>query len=126
MEYKRNKVRWSAGGSLQNRLAETSNAAPVVGEGATKLMYTDRHAYFVTYVSEDGKTCRIQKAKTKCLDYYAGSYHVEPDPEGYEITLRYRYGKWRFKYIDQWSGKSEWAVFRVAFGYASEYQDPHF
>jgi len=121
MEYKRNKVRWSAGGSLQNRLAETSNAAPVVGEGATKLSYTDRSAYFVTYVSESGRECTIQRAKVKCLDYYAGQYKVEPDPQGYEINLYYRWGSWRVKLEC-----GEYSIFRVAFGYASEYEDPHF
>lgn len=126
--YKANKIDWKAKGSIQNRIAEASPRGPVVGEGATQMGYTDRHAWFVTYVSEDGRECRIQRAKTKCLDYYAGQYDVQPDPEGDEITLRYRYGKWRYQYVDRWSTsqKPEWAVMRIAFGYASEYEDPHF
>lgn len=124
--YKANKIDWKAGGSVQNRIAEASPRGPVVGEGATELMYSDRHAYFVTYVSKDGKECRIQRAKTKCKDYYAGQYDVQPDPEGHEITLRYRYGKWRRKYTCQWTNKTEWAVMRLGFGYASEYEDPSF
>jgi len=99
---------------------------PVVGEGATELMYSDRHAYFVTYVSNDGKECKIQRAKHKCLDYYAGQYEVEPDAEGEELTLRFKYGKWRVKYLCRFSKKVEWAPFKVAFGYAREYEDPHF
>ena len=120
------KINYAEGGSIQNRIAESQETKPVVGEGATELMYTDRRAYFVTYVSEDGKECRIQRAKYKCLDYYAGRYHVEPDPEGEELTLRFRYGKWRVRYQHRWTGEKGWAVFKVAFGYAREYEDPHF
>lgn len=120
------KINWSAGGSIQNRLAEAQVNTPVVGEGATEIMYSDRHAYFVTYVSKDGKECTIQRAKYKCLDYYAGRYEVEPDPEGSEISLRFRYGKWRIRHQDEWTGKTEWYPFNVAFGYAREYEDPSF
>lgn len=126
MQNKSKKIDWSAGGSIQNRLAEAQVNTPVVGEGATELMYSDRHAYFVTYVSKDGKECTIQRAKYKCLDYYAGRYEVEPDPEGSEISLRFRYGKWRIRHQDQWTGKTEWYPFKVAFGYAREYEDPSF
>jgi len=99
---------------------------PVVGEGATELMYSDRRAYFVTYVSENGKECKIQRAKYKCLDYYAGRYEVQPDTEGEELTLKFRYGKWRVFYTHRWTGETGWAPFKVAFGYAREYEDPSF
>jgi hypothetical protein len=124
--YKANKIDLKQGGSLINRLAETSAKGPVVGEGATKLSYSDRKAFFVTYVSKDGKECRIQKAKTKCLNYYDGVYDIQPDPEGVEVTLRYRHGKWRRQSVCRWSGKTQWDAFSVAFGYASEYEDPCF
>lgn len=121
MQYKSRKIRWSAGGSLQNRLAEAAPTIPVVGEGATRLSYTDREAFFVTYVSKSGKEVTIQKAKAKCLDYYAGKYDVQPDPDGYTIDLYYRWGAWKVKDED-----GKYHPFRVAFGYASEYEDPHF
>ena len=124
MEYKARKIQWKEGGSIQNRIAEAQVTIPVVGEGATELMYTDRHAYFVTSVSKDGKNVTIQRAKTKCLDYYAGSYHVEPDPEGGEVKLRYRYNRWMYSYEE--FGKTKWNRFNVKFGVAQEYQDPHF
>ncbi len=47
-------------GSLINYLqGNTANNAPVVGEGATYLSWSDRHAYTVVSVSEDGLTCEI-------------------------------------------------------------------
>lgn len=121
MEYKHRKIRWNQGGSLFNRLAESQPTVPVVGEGATKLSYSDRTAYFVTDVSESGREVTIQRAKTKCLDYYAGKYKVEPDPNGYQVRLYYRWGAWRAK-LDC----GEYSLFQIAFGYASEYEDPHF
>lgn len=124
--YKENKIDWKAGGSLINRIGEASNRGPVVGEGATKFSYSDRKAFFVTYVSKDGKECKIQRAKVKCLSYYDGDYDVQPDPEGVEITLRYRHGKWRRKTTCRWSGETTWDAFNVGFGRASEYEDPSF
>jgi hypothetical protein len=99
---------------------------PKVGEGATQFGYSDTHAYFVTYVSKNGKECKIQRAKYKCLDYYAGQYEVKPDTEGEELTLRFRYGKWKVFYTDRLTGETGYAPFNVAFGYAREYEDPHF
>ena len=99
---------------------------PKVGEGATRIFHSDREAYFVTYVSENGKECKIQRAKCKCLDYYAGRYEVKPDAEGQELTLKFRYGKWRVFYTHRWTGETGWEPIKVAFGVAREYEDPHF
>lgn len=54
-------------GSLNNMLLGTGvnheDNKPVVGKGATILFWTDRHAYDVTFVSEDGKFCRLESEK---------------------------------------------------------------
>jgi len=128
MEYKHRKIRWNQGGSIINRIAESQPTVPVVGEGATKLSYTDRTAYYVTHVSKSGKEVTLQRAKVKCLDYYAGRYNVQPDPEGYEVNLYYRWGAWRTKHYfrEDGTGQYYWSLFNVAFGDANEYEDPHF
>lgn len=114
-------IKWSEGGSLQNRILEAQITKPVVGEGATRFGYSDRYAYFVTWVSDSGKECKIKRAKTKCLSYYDGEYSVEFDENGQESTLYYRWGAWRTKLKC-----GEYSLCDIAFGYAREYQDPSF
>lgn len=68
-------------GSLNNMIlgnnAKRKDNKPVVGEGATILYWTDRHAYDVTWVSEDGKKCRLESEEHRTME------------------LEFRYGKWK-------------------------------
>lgn len=53
-----------AGGFI-NQLMGNNSSTPKVGEGATILMYSDRHAYEVIEVSNDGNSCVIREMDTK-------------------------------------------------------------
>ena len=89
-------------GGFFNQLMGNNSTVPVVGEGATILMYSDRNAYDVTWVSEDGNECKIRPCKCKYVGSGYGDerYEYEPDPEGYEVLLRWnaRSNKWQTVY----------------------------
>lgn len=57
-----------AGGFI-NQMMGNNSSTPKVGEGATILMYSDRHAYEVIAVDEDSLECTIRTMNTK----YVGS-----------------------------------------------------
>ena len=87
-------------GSIMNWMMGNNNTAPKVGEGATELCWSDRHAYDVTFVSEDGKQCKIRPCIATRIDkngYYTESqdYKYEPNLEAKETLLVYRNGSWR-------------------------------
>jgi len=52
-------------GSFENQMMGNNSTTPTVGEGATILSYSDRHAYEVIKVSEDGLSCTIREMDTK-------------------------------------------------------------
>jgi hypothetical protein len=112
-------------GSLVNHLMSQSGAGvPVVGKGATELMWTDRHAYFVNYVSEDLKRCVIERALAIRVDKNgmseAQSYEFERT--GGEIELRFKWGKWRYRGKNEWD-KNKWYPMNIQFGGMNEYYD---
>ena len=87
-------------GSLTNWIMGNNNTAPKVGEGATELCWSDRHAYDVTFVSEDGKQCKIRPCiatRTDKNGCYTESqdYKYEPNLQAEEESLVYRNGSWR-------------------------------
>ena len=87
-------------GSATNWMMGNNNTEPKVGEGATELLWSDRHAYDVTFVSEDGKQCKIRPCiatRTDKNGYYTESqdYKYEPNPKAKETLLVYRNGSWR-------------------------------
>ena len=53
-----------AGGFI-NQMMGNNSTLPVVGEGATILMYSDRHAYEVIEVSDDSSKCVIRTMDCK-------------------------------------------------------------
>ena len=55
-------------GGFMNQLMGNNSTLPVVGEGATELMYSDRHAFEVIKVSDDSSECTIQRYKAKRAD----------------------------------------------------------
>ena len=87
-------------GSLTNWMMGNNNTEPKVGEGATELCWSDRHAYDVTFVSEDGKQCKIRPCnsiRTDLHGYHSESqdYKYEPNLDAKEELLVYRNGSWR-------------------------------
>lgn len=89
-------------GNLTNRIQEGGAwRMPVVGEGATELMWSDRHAYTVTWVSKSGKTFRARQDKAIRTDSNGWSesqtYRFEPNPNGSEVTVRWTKRGWRNK-----------------------------
>jgi len=111
-------------GSLMNHLRSNNPTPPVVGKGATELMWTDRHAYFVNEVSEDGKMCVIEKARAIRTDdrgmCEAQDYRYERT--GHTTELRFKWGKWRSQGKDAWN-KNKWYPMNIVFGYMDEYYD---
>lgn len=71
-----------AGGFI-NQMMGNNQSTPVVGEGATILMYSDRSAYEVIEVSEDKNSCVIRKMTTKNVGSSYGderyTYHSNED-----------------------------------------------
>jgi hypothetical protein len=87
-------------GNLINRFMEGPSASsPVVGMGATILMYSDRHAATVIAVEKNGREVVVQRDKATRTDSHgmsdSQSYTYERDPAG--ETARYslrRNGRW--------------------------------
>lgn len=69
-------------GGFFNQLMGNNSSVPVVGKGATMLMYSDRYAYQVTWVSDCGTKCFIAPAIMK----YVGSGYGDEQYEyqGYQ------------------------------------------
>jgi len=88
-------------GGFTNRMLErVRQPAPVVGMGATQIMYSDRHAFTVIAVAPSGKTAIVQRDVAMRADSNgvcdAQSYTYTPDPNGAtrKISLR-KDGCWR-------------------------------
>lgn len=111
-------------GSVMNHLRSNDPTPPVVGKGATELMWTDRKAYFVNAVSKDGKTCTIEKARAIRTDKrgMAEAQDYRYERTGHEVELRYLWGAWRYKIDEPWANK-KWHKMNIVFGYMDEYFD---
>jgi hypothetical protein len=88
-------------GSMLNHLMSQTAKAPVVGEGGTFLLWTDRTAFEVLSVSESGKRVEIQRFNKKRLDSngmtdsgQVYSYEKE-NLNGHTETLVFRHNAWR-------------------------------
>lgn len=103
-------------GSLYNMLlSQKEPATPKVGDGATKLGWSDRRAYTVVEVLSEKKVV-IQRDKATRTDGLgmsdAQSYSYERDPSGSKETVTLsKGGQWK-------AGASV-----VGMGYRSEYYD---
>lgn len=116
-------------GSVVNHLmSRDGSGIPVVGKGATELMWTDRKAYFVNSVSEDLKECVIERAHPIRTDNNgmseAQSYEYERT--GNTIELKFRWGAWRQFYTCPWTKKKKNQKMNISFGHMSEYYDYSF
>lgn len=97
---------------------------PVVGEGATEVCWTDRHAYTVIEVSEDGKRCVIQR--DKAIKNFQGmtdsqDYTYERDENGVKRELVFKWKAWR---TDAGKGyETRYPKINMQFGRRDEYYD---
>jgi hypothetical protein len=87
-------------GSLFNRLAERSEwRKPQIGEGATELCYSDRHAYTIVEVAKSGRSFRARMDKATRTDNNGMSesqgYTFEFDPDGEEVNVRWTGRGWK-------------------------------
>ena len=86
-------------GSLVNFLMGNNNTIPKVGEGATVLLYSDRHAYEVIEFNEKEKSCVIQRYQPERID--TQDFQTESQEYKYEKLVDYkeklvwRYNSWR-------------------------------
>jgi len=74
-------------GSLTNYMMSCNRTMPVVGKGATVMSWTDRHAHEITWVSEDGMSCKIRQYNPKVV---GGPYQYGETPE-YEYKELYEH-----------------------------------
>jgi len=79
-----------AGGFI-NQMMGNNATEPRVGEGATILMYSDRHAYEVVDVSEDGNQCTLRKMDTIFIGSGYGDerYEYKSNPNNHTIELEW-------------------------------------
>jgi hypothetical protein len=80
-------------GSFHNLLAgNRPDYVPTVGDGATELLWTDRHAYTVIAVADNGKSCTVQRDKVTRTDKNGmsecQSYAYEADKTGTTVVVR--------------------------------------
>lgn len=115
-------TRWF--GSLQNRLAEAAKMPePVVGMGATELMYSDREAYEVIEVMDERHiTVRSMKSTMKPgTDWLDQEYDYASDPNG---TIAHLFRKKNGQWVERYPGGTYGNGF--ALGYMEKYRDPSF
>jgi hypothetical protein len=84
--------------------------------GATEMMWSDRHPFTVIWVSDSGKTCKVQEDSATRTDENGmadcQSYTFTPNPAGEIVILRKnRKG--------QWTSKGR----KFVLGHRSEYHD---
>lgn len=85
-------------GSVVNHMMANNSTSPVVGEGATILMWTDRHAYTVRSISKNGKTVVMEECDAKRTDSNGMSECQEYDfseHTGNMVTVNLLRGNWR-------------------------------
>jgi len=78
-------------GGFINQMMGNNSTIPVVGEGATLLSYSDRSAYEVIKVSENGMECVIRKMETTHVGECYGDerYTYQSNPDNHTITLEW-------------------------------------
>ena len=110
-------------GSLVNwMLANPDYVKPEVGMDVTEFFWSDRRAWRVVEVDEDGKGCKLQQYAAKLVGNYYEQNYIYEDENGNPLlsnnfmTIRYKYKSWR-------AGRSK---VNLRFGYRNEYEDPSF
>jgi len=90
-------------GSLINYVMGNNKTLPEVGKGATILSWSDRHAYEVMSISEDGKRVIIQKYLSERIDTNGMSESQEYKYEklnGFDEVIVWRNNAWRKEIIE--------------------------
>lgn len=95
-----NRIKRTETGSFFNLMMGNNRTLPVVGKGATVLLWTDRHAYEVIWVSDNQMECKIQRYDPERTDSHGMS-----DCQGYKyekltdevLHIQYRNRAWRQK-----------------------------
>lgn len=86
-------------GSLTNHLMSYNNSIPKVGEGATHLMWTDRHALEVVAVNEDNTVAVLAPINAKRTDKNGFSesqeYNYDNVNMDAQFVVVYKNGSWR-------------------------------
>ena len=79
-----------AGGFI-NQMMGNNKSTPKVGEGATELMYSDRHAYEVIEVSNDGNECVIREMDKTFVGsgYGDEQYTYQSNPKNHTKKLEW-------------------------------------
>ncbi len=85
-------------GSFINQIMGNNNTAPIVGQWATQLHYTDRTVLKVVEVSEDGKIAKLEYYQTSADKSVGNLPHGHQcwkhEPTGQFKTIQYRKDKW--------------------------------
>jgi hypothetical protein len=88
------------GGSFINHLMANNSTIPVVGKGATVLLYSDRKCYEVIEVSKDSKTVKLEDLQAICDKSLGGGIGHQNwilTPNGYFTTIVWRHNGWYIK-----------------------------
>ncbi|MBW3020186.1 hypothetical protein KY334_02740 [Candidatus Woesearchaeota archaeon] len=101
-QFKQKGRRLGSAGGFINQLMSNNSTVPKVGEGATEILYSDRHAYEVLAFDEEKKAVTIQRYAPTRLDKLGMS-----DVQNYEykeltgspMNLYYKWGSWKRKGI---------------------------
>ena len=95
---KRQSRKVGVAGGFINQMMGNNSSIPKVGEGATILMYSDREAYEVVSVSEDGSSCSIRKMNCTFVGSGYGDerYTYSSDETNYGMDLEWnsKKSKW--------------------------------
>ena len=97
-QVKRQSRKVGVAGGFINQMMGNNTSTPKVGEGATILMYSDRSAYEVTEVSEDGNACVIRSMDTKFIGASYGDeryeYSSNESNHTYNLEWNEKKGQW--------------------------------
>lgn len=100
-------------GSFQNRLMGNNSTEPKVGEGMTKLMYSDRIPYEVLEVSDDKKSVIVRRmeATPKHANNEMGhqDWEVKPNINAKPQLIEWFRGKWReVEFTEEYRDEDFW------------------
>jgi hypothetical protein len=114
----------STTGSFFNYLMANNSSIPVVGEGATILLYSDRKVADVIEVSKDGKKVVIEHLNAKNISKQFGEQDWEFSPSGIKQTIVWRNNSWKIEMnID---GIKVYEKINILFGAKNYYYDYSF
>jgi hypothetical protein len=111
-------------GSFFNYLMANNSSIPVVGKGATILLYSDRKVAEVIEVSKDGKKVVIEHLNAKNIGKQFGEQDWEFSPSGINQTIVWRNNAWRIEV--NIGDKKVYDKINILFGAKNYYYDYSF